>query len=170
MKHTELLIPIWPHQSSTWGKIGSSDYGDPCCSVDSIYIPLRARPTDDGYYGSYNFRVWQDIAIYMWVHKDGKLGAEIKAYNVHSAGLEELSVLTKKIKWGTTKMPNHAEWRVESLGDHLVELCKNLGIVRSVLYGGYGSGGNNEYVHVGRAIDMIVADVIRRHARLAAMP
>jgi len=102
----------------------------------------------------------------MWVHKDGKLGAEIKAYNVHSAGLEELSVLTRKIKWGTTKMPNRAEWCVESLGDHLVELCKNLGIVRSVIYG----GGADEYVHVGRAIDMIVADVIRRHARLAVMP
>jgi len=166
MKHTELLIPIWPHQSSTWGKIGSSDYGDPCCSVDSIYIPLRARPTDDGYYGSYNFRVWQDIAIYMWVHKDGKLGAEIKAYNVHSAGLEELSVLTKKLKWAIPKMPNTSNWKIESLGDHLVELCKSLGIVRSVMYG----GNTDEYVHVGRAIDMIVADVIRRHARLAVMP
>lgn len=163
MKTTELLIPLWPNNPTAYGKIGTTDYGDPCCSVDSLYLPMRAIPTSDSIYQhAYNYRVWQDISLHMFVHRDGSIDIGVRAHDVHGADISEVEIMIRKMKWAAKHLPKTEEWKVESIQVHLTELFTRLGIKRCVLYGGQ----DNVYAPIIKATTTISQEINRRHSRL----
>lgn len=163
-KLTELFLPVWPLKRTPWEAIGNADYGaTQGCTLEAIMIHLRARPTNDKVYEhGDNFRVFSDLAIKLWVYGSGEVQVEAKISEVYGGDLAYAKLLVKKLTWLDKNLPLSDRWRVESLGDHMVELCKALGITRCIKYG---MSHDPEFAPVGEAIDLIVKEVVRRNAR-----
>lgn len=162
MKNAEILIPIWPNATQA-GRLGSCDYGQ-SFGTDIFYFHFRCRPIGDGYEGSYEYRVWQNISCYVWISREYGLDIELKAYDVHSADLYELETLTKRLKWATVRLSKLEGIRltIESLPFKLAAMCKALGIKRCIKYG----KGEDQYAPVEVALQEIVAEAARRIDRM----
>lgn len=165
MKNTELLIPTWPNHQTSSDKIGAADFGNCEFDHDSIWVNLRAKPTNDAYEGAYQFRAWQDIGMYLWISARYTMCLEFKAHEVHSADESELKTLCKNIKWVNTRLKDLGEITIENLPERLSWVCSRLGIRRTIKYqrGVY----KDEFGPVQDAIDLIVSEV---HRRLNRMP
>lgn len=101
---TEILIPMWPNQTATSDKLGCGTRYRDLSSCDSFWVPLRARPVGEGYEFADACSIWSELAIYVWMSADYGVSLELKAYNVHSAGLRKLELLTKTLKWATNAL------------------------------------------------------------------
>lgn len=163
MKNTEILIPTWP-QSTGCDRIGAQDFGNSGFDHDGFWVPLRARPIGDGYDGAYEYRVWQDISMYVWVSARYSMHIEFKAHDVHSADERELMMLCKRIKWINSRIKDLGDVTVDNLPYRLMYICKQLGIKRTIKYVPYVH--TDDFGDVEEAIAAIVSEVKRRLDRM----
>ncbi len=167
MKGVEVFIPTWPGKSSTCERIGSADYGPSVCSVDSTRVSFRAQQAAEGYMPQYHTQCWQDLGMRLAVFKDGQVQIELKAHDVHSAGIDQLKHLVKCLEWANKRMSlatDGYKLTVATLPFYLMNLCDLLGIKRTVQY--HGISVMDTYAPVSEALVMICADAQRRWERL----
>lgn len=160
----EILIPMWPNQTATSDKIGCGQRYRDISSCDSFWIPLRARPVGEGYEFADACSVWSDLAFYVWMSADYGLSIELKAYNMHSADLRKLELLTKTLKWASKRLEGLGRVTLESLPFRLLEVCQRLGIKRSIQYRGIGV--KDALVPVDEVLQWINSEVVTSFARL----
>lgn len=167
MKNIEIFIPSWPGKSTTYEKIGAADYGPSICSVDSARVSFRAQQVSEGYLPEYQYRCWMDIGMRLAIFKDGQVQIELKAQDVHSAGVDQLKHLVKCLEWANKRMSLATEGyklTVTTLPFYLMNLCDLLGIKRTVQY--HGVGVIETYAPVSCALVLIVDECKRRWERL----
>jgi len=168
MKNTTLYIPTWPEASDNAGRLGVEYRSSYDNSMDSFYLPFRARPkTSDVYKYSDSFRVWNDIALYVWMSAEYGIHIECKAHAVHSGNLRYMELLCKRMKWAMARLDKADgldKLTPESLPYALISICEALGIKETVQYNGMQTG--NTYAPVTAAIQLIVAEVTTRYNRL----
>lgn len=156
-----LYIPTWPHAFTSYDKIGAPDYGNSSCG--SVYVSFRARPKTDEYEGDFKFRVWQNLALYIWFDAEGTVIMYLKAKGIFSADIYELEKTLKTLKAATKKFP---EKRVtlETLPFALAEMCTALGIKQTIEY--HGISQPDTFAEVQKAIALVVKEVQRRFNQL----
>lgn len=161
---TEILIPMWPNQTATSDKLGCGTRYRDLSSCDSFWVPLRARPVGEGYEFADACSIWSELAIYVWMSEDYGVSLELKAYNVHSADLRKLELLTKTLKWATKRLDGIDKVTLGNLPFKLVEICQRLGIKRAIQYRGAGIA--DVLVPVGEVLQLINAEVVTSFNRL----
>ncbi len=168
MKNTTLYIPSWPEAHDSTGRIGVDYRNAYDTSMDSLYLPFRARPkTSDVYEHGDSFRVWQDLALYVWMSAEYGIQIEFKAHAVHSGDLRYMELLCKRMKWAAARLDKAGDLdklTPESLPYALIRICEALGIKETVQY--HGMRCADTYAPVTAAIQLIVAEVTTRYNRL----
>lgn len=164
MKTTEILIPVWPHHTSTSDKLGMGQRYHDFDSSDSINLSFRAIPKGvDTYPFGDKFKVWTDIRLRIWLSYDYGMSADFLA-DTSYANERYIELLLKTMKWANKRIEGMPKLTPESAPFWFMEFCKRLGIKRSVQY----TRGSSEdtYTPVEEALAVLVQEIATTNSRL----
>ena len=151
----ELMIASWPGR-----RIDLPTYDGSTCISYRLYF--RAVNPDDKWSLSEEARATSDIGLYVWCDLDGTVSIDVRAMDIHSATINELTLRLKLLKRLSAKAERadfsfHTFKRDADVFEQMMRCIDALGIRQAVEY--HGIGAPETYAPVSIAIKR-VADAI----------
>lgn len=159
---TEIVIPTWEGRSgpSYWGDI---DYGSHDNQCTSFWLSLRRVGPGDNSYLNDDCRAICDIALYVWISRDGTVSIDVRLHEVGSVSLyegEQRIKLLKRLHARGKAYPFNSFQRGTDVHAELTKALNALGIKRALVY----HGGNDDvtYEPVAIAIKRVADNINNR--------
>lgn len=155
MSKPELMIASWPQR-----RIDLPTYDGSTCISYSLNLRM-VNPEDKWGLGD-EARAHSDIGLYVWCDIDGTVSIDVRAMDIHSANVNELTLRLKVLKRLTAKAERvgftfHAFKRDADVFEQMMRCIDALGIRQTVEY--HGINVDETYAPVSIAIKR-VADAI----------